>query len=98
VGEPAELEALRRDYRIAFLRYIPKCDETALALAYDIGRSAVSDGTSVLVLTQIHHEVLRDVVAHSRSDQVNDLIERAAEFLAEVLASVEMVRRSLRGE
>jgi hypothetical protein len=28
---------------------------------------------------------------------VDQLIERAAEFLAEVLASVEMVQRSLRG-
>jgi hypothetical protein len=29
---------------------------------------------------------------------VDHLIERAAEFLAEVLASVEMVRRSLRSQ
>jgi Phosphoserine phosphatase RsbU, N-terminal domain len=98
VAEPAELGALRRDYRAAFLRYLPRCDETALALAYDIGRAAVADGTSVLVLTQIHHEILREVVADSRSDQVDHLIERAAEFLSEVLASVEMVRRSLHGK
>jgi hypothetical protein len=97
VAEPAEPEALRRDYKTAFLRYLPKRDETALALAYDIGRSAVVDGTSVLVLTQIHHEVLREVVADSRRDEAERLIERAGEFLAEVLASVEMVRRALRG-
>ena len=96
MAEAPEIEALRRDYRIAFLRYLPKCDETALALAYDIGRSAVADGTSVLILTQIHHEILREVVAASRPEQVDHLIERAAEFLAEVLASVEMIQRSLR--
>jgi hypothetical protein len=90
------VDALRRDYRIAFLRYLPKRDEAALALAYDIGRSAVADGTSVLVLTQVHHEILREVAADSRPDEVDQLIERAAEFLAEVLASVEMIQRSLR--
>ena len=98
MAEPAELEALRRGYRIAFLRYLPNCDEIALAIAYDMGRSAVADGTSVLVLTQIHHDVLREVVADSRFDEVDRLIERAAEFLSEVLASVEMVQRSLRGQ
>ena len=97
MAEPAEVEALRRDYRSAFLRYLPKRAEAALALAYDIGRSAVADGTSVLVITQVHHEVLREVVADSRRDEVDRVIERAGEFLAEVLASVEMIRRSLRG-
>lgn len=96
MAETPELEALRRDYRIAFLRYLPRCDETALALAYDIGRSAVADGTSLLVLNQVHHEVLRDVVADSPPDEVGRVIDRAAEFVAEVLASVEMVQRSLR--
>jgi hypothetical protein len=98
VGELPGVEALRRDYRTAFLRYLPKRDETALALAYDIGRSSVADGTSVLVLAQVHHEILREVVADSRPDEVDVLIERAAEFLAEVLASVEMIQRSLRRE
>jgi hypothetical protein len=96
MAEIPEVEALRRDYRIAFLRYLPRRDEAALTLAYDIGRSAVADGTSVLVLTQIHHEILREVVADSRPDEVDQLIERAAEFVSEVLASLEMVQRSLR--
>ena len=98
MAESPEIDALRRDYRIAFLRYLPRREETALALAYDIGRSAVADGTSVLTLTQIHHEILREVVADSRPDEVEQLIERAAEFVSEVLASVEMIQRSLRPE
>ena len=98
MAELPGVEGLRRDYRIAFLRYLPRRDEAALALAYDIGRSAVADGTSVLVLTQVHHEILREVVADSRPDEVDALIQRAAEFVAEVLASVEMVQRSLRAE
>jgi hypothetical protein len=97
VAESAEIEALRRDYRIAFLRYLPRREETALALAYDIGRSAVAEGTSVLVLAELHHDILREVLTDSRSDEVDRVIERGGEFLAEVLASVEMIQRSLRG-
>jgi hypothetical protein len=97
VAEPPEVEALRRDYRTAFLRYLPRRAETALALAYDIGRSSVADGTSVLVVVQLHHDILREVVSDTRADEVDDVIECAGEFLAEVLASVEMVQRSLRG-
>jgi Phosphoserine phosphatase RsbU, N-terminal domain len=97
VGEPTTVEDLRRDYLITFLRYLPRCDETALALAYDLGRSSVADGTSVLTLTHVHHEILRQVVADSRPDEVDHVIERAGEFLAEVLASIEMMQRSLRG-
>ena len=96
--ERPSVDALRRDYRIAFRRYLPRRDETALALAYDIGRAAVADGTSVLVLTQIHHDVLREVVADSRPDEVDDLLQRGGEFVAEVLAAVEMIQRSLRAE
>jgi Phosphoserine phosphatase RsbU, N-terminal domain len=90
------VDALRRDYRIAFLRYLPSRDEAALALGYQIGRASVADGTGVLILTQIHHEILREVVAESPAEEVDHLIERAAEFIAEVLGSVEMVQRSLR--
>jgi S-adenosylmethionine:diacylglycerol 3-amino-3-carboxypropyl transferase len=97
VAEPQQGEALRRDYRIAFLRYLPRREETALTLAYDIGRSAVAEGTSVLVITQVHHQILREVVADSPADDVDHVIERAGEFLTEVLASVEMIQRSLRG-
>jgi phosphoserine phosphatase RsbU-like protein len=95
VAETRETERLRRDYCVAFLRYLPRREETALALAYDIGRAAVADGTSVLVIAQLHHDVLREVVADSQPDDHDDVIARAGEFLAEVLASVEMTQRSL---
>lgn len=90
---------LRRDYRTAFLRYLPRRDEAVLALAYEIGRKAVADGTSVLVLVEVHHDTVRDVVREfSSPGEVDELIGRAGEFLSEVLASVEMVQRSLRAE
>ena len=50
-----ELEALTRDYRTAFLRYLPGRSEAALTRGYEIGRQAVVDGVSMLDLAQVHH-------------------------------------------
>lgn len=70
-GAQEVLEAPRRNYRIAFLRQLPKCDEIALALPYGIGRSAVVDDASVSVRTRINHEGLRENVAGSGPGEVD---------------------------
>ena len=43
-GPPSvnELDALTRDYRTAFLRYLPRREEAALTSGYELGRGAVS--------------------------------------------------------
>ena len=65
-------ERLDRNYRAAFLRYLPSRDEAALAAGYEIGRSAVSDGLTILDLVQVHHDVLRDVLRTSSPDELDD--------------------------
>jgi len=87
------LERLRRNYRAAFLRYLPSRDEKALDAGYQIGRSAVTDGLSILDLAEVHHDVLREVLTTSSHDQIDDLTATASEFLIEVLATYEMTRR-----
>lgn len=77
---------LHRDYRIAFLRYLPRRDEAALTSAYELGRAAMASGTSVLTLVQAHHAVLSEVVATSPAEQHADVIAAAGELLCEVLA------------
>ena len=57
-----DLEELTRDYRAAFLRYLPGRSEAALTLGYRIGRRAVVDGVSLLDLAQVHHTVLAEVL------------------------------------
>ena len=42
-----DVEDLTRDYRAAFLRYLPARSEAALTLGYELGRRAVVDGVSV---------------------------------------------------
>ncbi len=91
-------EALRQDYRAAFLRYLPRREEAALALGYELGREAVASGTSLLELAQVHHEILLDVLADTRGEEVLDVATAASEFLLEVLATFDMAQRALRDQ
>jgi len=92
-----ELEDLTRDYRVAFQRYLPQRSESALTLGYEIGRSAVDRGTSPLDLVDVHHVVLSEVLADLRDDRTQEVLTAAAEFLREVLATLDMVQRGIRG-
>ena len=87
------LERLHRNYRAAFLRYLPNRDEAALDAGYQIGRSAVADGLTILDLAQVHHDVLREVLRTSSREELDGVTASAADFLAEVLATYEMTRR-----
>ena len=87
------LERLHRNYRTAFLRYLPGRDEAALDAGYQIGRSAVADGLTILDLAQVHHDVLRDVLRASSQPELDGVTASAGDFLVEVLATYEMTRR-----
>ena len=97
MGRPAaiELDRLTRDYRAAFLRYLPRREEAALASAYEIGRSAVMSGLSLLALTQIHHQVLLEVLTDTSAEDLERTATAASEFLLEALATYDMTQRRL---
>jgi hypothetical protein len=86
---------VRRDYRAAFLRYLPRREEAALHSGYLLGRSALEDGLSMLEIARIHHAVLLEVLDDSRREDLRDIASAAAEFLVEVLATYDMTHRSL---
>jgi hypothetical protein len=92
------LDAVRRDYKVAFLRYLPRREEAALHRGYEIGRSAVVRGLSLLDLATVHHEVLLEVLegTHKKPEDVALIATAASEFLLEVLATYDMTQRSLR--
>ncbi len=87
------LDDLYRNYLVAFLRYLPRREETALRLGYEIGRTAVVEQVSLLELAQIHHEVLLEVLRNTKSDEVAEIATAASEFLLEVLATYNMSHR-----
>ena len=65
-----ELADLERNYRTAFLRYLVRREEGPLHVGYELGRTAVTDGLSLLDLAQVHHDVLLEVL---RDSPVEDL-------------------------
>ncbi len=87
-------EDLVRDYRVAFLQYLPRHSEAALARGYELGRSAVTEGVSILELARVHHEVFLEVLRETPPEDVAAVATAASEFLLEVLATFDMAQRS----
>lgn len=90
-----DLDGLARDYRAAFLRYLPRREESARHSGYQLGRSAVAEGISLLELARLHHDVLLEVLRDTRPDDLTDVATGASEFFLEVLSTYEMTRRGL---
>ena len=88
-----ELERLQRNYRTAFLRYLPSRDEAALHLGYEIGRAAMGGGLSMLELAQIHHRILIEVLRTPPDRDLDSMVTAASDFLLEALAAYELGRR-----
>lgn len=83
---------LRQSYGVGFLRYLSRRDELTLHTAYELGRSGLATGVSLLDLVQIHHAVLVDALNDPGAGELRDITDAAAAFLAEVLAPFEMTR------
>src|SRR4051812_19554315 len=89
-----DLDDLARDYRAAFLRYLPGRSEAAMTIGYELGREAVVRGVSLLDLTQVHHAVLAEVLEETPAETAA-VTAAASEFLLEVLATYDMSQRRL---
>jgi len=92
-----ELQDLKRDYRAAFLRYLLRREEAPLHVGYEIGRSAVADGLSILAIAQVHHEVLLEVLGETSTEEVSGVGTAASEFFVEVLSTYDMAHRGFLG-
>lgn len=90
------LDDLARNYRVAFLRYLPRREEAALHSGYELGRAAVVNGVSLLELSRVHHEVLIDVLKGPAED-VPSVAAAASEFFLEVLSTYDMTNRGVLG-
>ena len=94
----AAVDRLTRDYRAAFLRYLPRREEVVLAAGYEIGRGSLSSGVSLLDLASVHHEILLEVLADSSPEELGAVTTAAREFFVEVLAAYDMTQRALLDE
>lgn len=89
-----DLEALVRNYRTAFLRYLPRREEAPLASAYQLGRAAVADRLSMLELARVHHDILLEVLRDTPPEDLTRVATAASEFFLEVLATYDMTQRA----
>jgi hypothetical protein len=88
------LENLTRDYRVAFLQYLPRRPEAALHRGYELGRTAVIEGLSILELARIHHEIFLEALRETPTEDVPQVATAASEFFLEVLATFDMTQRA----
>ena len=87
-------EDLAKDYRVAFLHYLSRRDETALHRGYELGRGAFGNRVSVLELGRMHHEVLLDVLRDTPTDELPSAAAGASEFLLAVLSTFDLAQRA----
>ena len=90
------LDALTRDYRVAFLGYLPRGAEAALSRGYELGRAAVTRGVSLLDLARVHHDVLLEVLRETAPAELAEVTTAASELFLEVLATFDMTQRAFR--
>jgi Phosphoserine phosphatase RsbU, N-terminal domain len=88
-------EEMRRDYRVALLRYLPRREEAPLRVAYEMGRSAVVTGITILELVELHNGVFNGIVQQTAPEDIYSVTAAASEFLMEALATYDMTQRSL---
>ena len=88
------LDDLTRDYRVAFLQYLPRREEAALSRGYELGRKAVTEGVSILELARIHHEVLLEALHETPVEELPHVATSASEFFLDVLATFHMTQQS----
>lgn len=89
-----QLLAFRNAYASALSRYVREPSETSLTVAYELGRSAVTQQLSVLDLAVAYQEGLVQVLSDPGPAGEASAIARAAgDFFLESLASFEMLHR-----
>lgn len=89
-------EAFRASYREAFASHLHGGGEAGLRDAYELGRTAMLEGFSVLDLAAIHHEVLFGILGEAGPPgRTVDAGEASTTFFLELLSTYEMVQRGL---
>ena len=92
MGKPLVLFA--RLYRAALLGYLLSGGEKQRARAYDLGRTAITDGFSLLDILRTHYRALNTVLEATPDPRRGMVRLKAAEdFLLEALSPFEMACR-----
>src|SRR5688572_26813647 len=93
--DPAMREALMGEYLSVLRNYLAGGGESALTLAYELGRKAATAGLGVLDIAMVHHKALHTLVSDDVG-QAAAFVGLASQFLTESLSPFEMTLRSYR--
>jgi light-regulated signal transduction histidine kinase (bacteriophytochrome) len=93
VNEPAGIGGR---YAAALQSYFETGDETALSVAYQLGRRAISEGLGILDMVSVHQKIVKDGVLPAPAAELAYRVERAGDFLREILSPFEMTFRGYR--
>lgn len=75
------------------LHYLEEQDESSLADAYELGRSAVSEGLGGVELVSIYHDALLEINSGTINREQRENLKVAYAFLSECLAPYELRHR-----
>jgi len=81
------VDGLTRNYTPAFLAFLGNPDEQRLHRAYELGRTALADGITLLDLIRTRHTAFGRVVTTIDANTQAGTIDAAASFLIEALAA-----------
>lgn len=91
---PPQLVAFRNAYAAALSQYVREPSETSLTVAYELGRTAVTQQLSVLDLAVAHQEGLAQLLSDPGPvGEAAEVARAAGDFFLESLASFEMLHR-----
>lgn len=86
-----------QEYRAALSGFIARPGEPTLRRAYDLGRSALEQGKSLLEITALYQETILEFAAKSKDSADRLALLRAGgDFLRESLSAFEMAHRGFR--
>lgn len=86
-------QRIKEQFTEKLAHFLKERDESSLAEAYELGRSAVNAGLGGLELVNLYHEALHEVNSGLVSEEVHINLKFALDFLTECLAPIEMRSR-----
>jgi signal transduction histidine kinase len=91
-SKPAE--TFEQKYQSALLEHLRNSSEATLGLAYEMGRSAITEGQSLVEIVALHHRAFQEIFDSSIDAQFQkEALNSGVSFLVESLSPFEMTHR-----
>ena len=83
------MDALLPEYQAVLSAYVSGGDESALELAYDLGKRFLDEGSRISELMRMHHAALTTVLVKVPPARMKEALADAAAVQAELLAHLD---------